>query len=645
MEAELQAPSRSIAYVLVVAMLQGLLLWWVIRTQNLGIWPGNTHAWHATLLSLAVILAPVIYGLTPWTHGVRAWGIVALIAALAVVSSWHFGSHELPPGAALWPSNVPPFALLLVQVLVLFHALPFIQIYLIQGRWRCGYDLLFSRTWQNALQLGLAALFTSIFWALLMLWAELFKMIGLPFAQVLLTQIPGYSLIVLALGFGVGFYLVGSADRLLAVLRQQVLSLLKWLVPVAALILVAFAIALLLRTPALLAEHRHVIRAVWLLWLVIVSIYLLNAAYQDGSVATPYPVLLGRLLRWTTPLLVVLSAMAAYDLWVRVTAYGLTTSRVWAVVVTATTFAYSIGYALASRRANPWMAPIGRANVWLALLVIATLSLTLSPVLYPERLAARSQAARLARSSGVAGPADFMALRFDFGDYGYQKLKSLAADKATPESIRKGAQLALQVNDRQARGKFSYTTVPESAIAMVLEAIPAGAQIDDALRRKIQEKGAGIIARVAIDPGDDPHDVASPAAYTKNKPGLACVTDDPCPVVFVDLDNDGQVEAVVFRGTQAEVFQKQFAEWQEVGSAFRPAYAATTPQELLSQLRKGGFQAVERHWKMLKIGRELLRLELPEEPQRRGKSSPLERPVPQGIEIQPPALHPADGRE
>jgi hypothetical protein len=347
-----------------------------------------------------------------------------------------------------------------------------------------------------------------------------------------------------------------------------------------------------------------VIRAAWLLWLVVISIYLLNAAYQDGSMIAPYPALLGRLLRWSVPLLVVLSAMAIYEIWIRIAAYGLTSSRMWAMIVAAVALAYSVSYSMAARRADPWMAPMSRANVAMALLVIASLSLTLTPMFYPDRLAARSQAARLAKATGSAGPADFMTLRFDFGNYGYSELGNLAADVQTPASIRTGAGLALRVSSWRERYEFSYTTVPLNNV--VLEAFPAGTQIDTDLRQKIQTLVSARFASALQTALDSPAELAT---YRKTFPDklfyFSCASADPCPVVFVDLNGDQKPEALAIVQKRAHIFEQKAGRWQEVASAYPSKRGTTTATRLLGQLRAGHYGAVERQWQQLKIGEDL----------------------------------------
>ncbi|HEX9138213.1 MAG TPA: hypothetical protein VF848_00355 [Steroidobacteraceae bacterium] len=607
------APARSSAPVLIVGMLQGLLLYWVAHTRDFGQWPGNSHAGFAAFFGLAFFIGPLIYGLALGSQRRLAWGFVALITALLIASGWQFGSHEWAPGAAGWQRGPADVSLVFLQLVLLIHAVPFLQCYLQRGSWQFSYGDLFRNAWQNVLQLALAVLFTVIFSLLLLLGSELFDMLGLPFLHTLLFQVTGYFWLLVAPAFGIGIHLVGSAERLLTALRQQVLTLLKWLVPVSTLILVAFGVALLARAPALMAEHRHVIRAVWLLWLVIVSVYLYNAAYQDGSSGEPYTPLLGRLLRWATPLLVLLAGMAAYDLWVRIAAYGLTPSRFWASIVAAIAFAYALGYSVAGLRAGPWMAAMGRANICVALGLIAILALTMTPLLSADRLAARSQAARLARAAGTAGPSDFMALRFDYGTYGYAELKRLAAAAQAPATIRDGASLALRVEDASKRWQFKYTTV--AAPDAVLEAIPQGTVIDADLRKKILDLLPPPVSPVVRDLDAE----ASPEAVISNdklKAGAKalCSTDLPCPVLFIDLDGDGQQEAIAFLPNEASVFEKGPGGWKCIGTADwksrRSAHGAHTDAELLGQLRAGDYRLVEPHWKALEIGKNRLPMNL-----------------------------------
>jgi hypothetical protein len=593
-----QNNTRFLAPVLVVAMLQGLLLWWVSSTNDAGTWPGNDLAWQATLLQFGIVFAPLMYGLAPWSQRRIAWVFAAAIAVLLLASDWQLAGHHWVPGDMPWRRGPPSPQRVVIQVLLLFHAVPFLQGFLRTGRWRPEYPALFLDAWQNALRIALAAAFTGVFWLLLWLCAQLFDMIGLPFIRVLLAEVPGYSFLLVCPAFAVGFGLVGSAERLLGALRQQVLTLLKWLLPIATLVLVAFSIALLVRTPALWAEKQHVIRAVWLLWLAIVTVYLYNAAFQDGSIETPYSPVLGRLLAWSAPLLVLLSAMAAYDLWIRIDAYGLTEARYWAVVVVLITLAYSLGYAWAGIRAGLWMAGMGRTNVCVALVLIALLSASMIPLTSPARLAARSQAQKLAASDGTAGPDDFMRLRFDMGRDGYDELQRLAADAHTSPGIRTGARRAVAVSSWQDRYLFKYTTVPMTGTTFV--GFPAGSVVDADLGPMIYDLLPTVTRAERKSAGND--DI--------------CTDTLSCPVLFIDLDGDGKPEAIAFLPFEAEIFQRGVFGWSNIGQMdWRHRTQASHQRsgaDLLQLLRSGEYRTVEPHWKSLEFGQDRLNLGLPE---------------------------------
>ena len=603
--------TRSISWVLVIGLLQGLLLWWLEHSKEYGAWPGMDATWFTDCQAFGILIGPLIYAVMPWWHRPVTWGWLGALAALLLLSGWQFAAHAYAPDSIVVRADLFSTGLLLLQLLLLFHAVPFLQSYLRERRWHVNYRQLFLDTWQNALHLALATLFAGIFWVLLWLCAMLFKMIGLPVMYVLLFEISGYAWLILALSFGVGFHLVGSAERLLTALRQQVLMLLKWLVPVAALILVAFSVALLFRAPTLFNESKHVISAVWLLWLVTIAVYLYNTAYQDGSVDAPYPTSLGRILRWTTPLLVLLSGMAAYDLWVRIDAYGMTGSRYWGGVIGLICLSYSIGYAVAGFRPGSWMAGMGIANIRVALGIVVILALTFVPVLSPQRLTAHSQAARLARSAGIAEAHDFMWLRFDAGAYGYDELKRLASDGSTPVSIRNGARAALQVHTSEDRYKFAYTTVLPRKVNF--ETFPGGTTLEPALKQVIENELPRPSATGLL--GSNHFDVEGVTAdKSLNSVKLTlCSEQGPCPVLFVDLDADQQAEAILFTDANMMIYQKNAGDWLEVANSYwrpRGRGANRANENLLKQLRAGNFRIVLPRWRALEVGHARLELGL-----------------------------------
>src|SRR5262249_23484092 len=150
---------------------------------------------------------------------------------------------------------------------------------------------------------------------------------------------------------------------------------------------------------------------------------------------------------------------------------------------------YSAGYAWAAFQRGPWLAGISRVNVAVALFLIATIALTLTPVLSPYRLSANSQF-RHARhyttptedERGVWG-SPFRYLRFDAGRYGREKLEQLTKLEGVPqaERIRRLAQAALERKDRWAP---IPDVVAEDLVARI-DVYPAGRVLDAQLSAQL----------------------------------------------------------------------------------------------------------------------------------------------------------------
>jgi hypothetical protein len=591
-------PSRSFALPVGVGLLQGLMLWWLAGSLEDGTWPATKSGLYAMLLLAAVFLPPTIYLVSPWRERPRAWVMIAIVLALLVGAGAHHGLHVEAVDLSTRYRSYFPFALFLAAFVWLFHAIPFAQV-LLAGRDRVTlYPQLFYYAWRNALQLALAALFTAIFWVLLWLWIQLFDMLKIHFPKILFSDDARFSLLVAAIVFAAGFHLAGSADRLLVVVRQQVLALLKWLALVATAILILFAGALLIRTPELLASHRHVISATWLLWLALVTVYLYNAGYQDGDSPQPYPAPAARLLRYATPLIVLVAVMALYALLVRSAAYGLTISRVWGTLVAVTTVAYSIAYVVAAIPATPWMRSMGNANVGIAVFLLLSLGLLLSPVLAPERLSAVSVANHLIQNPNRITGQDLMLLRFDLGAYGKTQLEKLNANR--DPLVRRGAAAALAVASPAARYRFAYPKIDAATLAF--RSFPAGTEVDADLRSTIASSivepyGYRVRARLVDQSAEDTGTDSAPAQQRAS----LCSQSAPCPVLFINLSDKADPEAVVFLEDTTHIYQRIAGRWTSV-QFLTAKCPPCRDRTLIRDLESGRYQASRPPWKDLKVG-------------------------------------------
>ena len=448
--------------------MQGLLLWWLYDVAANDRWPEDQRGWLAGLIAVAVLVPGIHYLLADLANAARQRLVLLALALLSLGLGWHHGA---------WTADAPyrePLSFVLPLGVLLFLLLPFVQSALTRGILHPRYEDLFHFAWRNALLAALGGVFTGVFWLLLVLWGGLFQMIGIDFFHELFES-ARFAIPATAVAVGVGLQLAGSVERLQTALRQQLLAMLKWLAPLAILILVLFTGALLAKSPELFAEQRRAISAAWLLWLVALSVALLNAAYQDGNEPSPYPRWLGAVIRFASLLLLPVALLAVYALGVRIAAYGLTVMRAWGFLVGGIALAYAGGYAWAALRKGAWMAGIGVVNVAVALFTIVMLMLMLTPLLSPERLAAASQYRRVLADPESDAYAD---LRFRTGRYGRERLASLAAVEGHAESadIRGRAKSALQKELPWVGPTPDGGLAPENLVT-----IPTGARLDPAL--------------------------------------------------------------------------------------------------------------------------------------------------------------------
>lgn len=568
-----------------LAFVQGVVLWWLTASMRAKSWPATDPAWLAALLTPAVLVPPLVY-LQLGLARARTVAFVSLAAGLTLAAlGWHYGARVVglvpPSGDALGQSA---FVFALAVIVLCFHALPFLQSALVTQRIWPAYPKLFEFAWRNALQVALAVLFCAVLWALLALWMRLFSMIGIDFFRHLFTD-PRVAFPLTTVAFATAIALSGSVERLQQALRQQLLALFKWLAVLAMLILTLFGIALLLRSPELFGAGRRVISAAWLLWLLVFCVYLLNAAYQDGSQASPYPRPVGVALRVATPLLVVVAALALYALGVRIGSYGLTVPRVWALLVAALALVYAVGYTFAAWRRGAWMASMGVVNRCAALSLIAALLLMLTPALSPERLAADSQVARILSGEDGSGAAAsprtlyptyladaYVTLAFDTGGYGRRRLAGLAELEGHPDAAGIRARAA-EVLASESRYAAALPALDAESLALL--AFPEGREIDASLRAAI----AGAQALRSLEP--------------------PCRSEESvCPVLFADLDGDGLEEVFIFTDGQTFMLAREGGGWHE--SVLLPGDMPRA--EALEHLQAGDYRLVAPRWQRLEIG-------------------------------------------
>jgi len=568
----------SLPVILLAAVVQGASLLWLHLAADNQRWPATKPAWLLGFYAIAVFVPLTAQLIAAHLRERYAWYVLAALAGAFFYFGWYHGSNlvvEEPRRVLqLWQAMPGAFVLALLWLLTV----PFIQARLIEGRWRARYEVLFSTAWNNKLVLAEAALFTGLFWLLLLLWQELFGMLGIPFFKELFDE-PTFVYPVTSLTFGIALHLIGSLERLTQTILEQLLNVLKWLALLAGFILALFTVALVLKLPGMIASGERAIGAAWLLWLLAVTVLLLNAAYRDGSTERPYPALIAKSLRYVTPLTLIIALTAIYALYLRIDRYGLTVSRVWACVVAGALVLYSIGYSLTSLRSARWMAGIAAVNVRVALLLIVVLASAFTPILSPYRLSAASQF-RIAQRLDVA-PDDsvFQYLRYELGRYGTAKLTELTqlVDHPRAQQLQAAAKRALEQPSRGVPGK------PPSGAQLAARFVifPAGREVDGVLLRQLE------------------NDIASPAV------AWMFAGTDRIGAVFIDLDGDSVEEFVLVADARAVGYRRMSDRWHSIGHL---APSGASRQGVAGEaVANGAVTAESAKWKDLKVGDRLYR--------------------------------------
>ncbi|MGO4776323.1 DUF4153 domain-containing protein, partial [Lysobacter sp. 2RAB21] len=310
-----------------------------------------------------------------WTN---ALGVAAIYLLLALWAGWSAtGAPDIKAAAVLWPFGA-------TLAIALFIALPYLQCRLDHGRWRAPYSALFEHGWQNALTLLLTAVFVGICWGVLGLCAVLFKLIGIGFFADLFTT-RSFAHLATGIMIGLGVLVGRTQQRPVQVARQILFAIFKGLLPLVALIALLFVISL--PFTGLDALWRTRSATLILMSLIAVMVLFVNAVYQDGDDAPPYPRWLRHVVDAALLILPIYAGLGLYALSLRIGQYGWTAERFWAVLASVVLSAYTVGYAVAALRPRAgWLHDLKRVNVGVSLAILALTVAANSWLLDPHRL-------------------------------------------------------------------------------------------------------------------------------------------------------------------------------------------------------------------------------------------------------------------
>jgi hypothetical protein len=471
-------------------------------------------------------------------------------------------------------------------VVTLFLVTPFIQIFLRSGRRVYPYEELFNGFWNNLFTVAVGGMVIGAFWAVIMLWSELFKLIDVTFFEDVFTG-AAFVCLSLATVFGYALALGREWEKLATTSRNLLLMVLKALMPLLAVIALLFLVSLPFTGLQPLWDTRHA--SATLLALIGVTILFFNGAYRDGIGEPPYSPWVRRLVEAALITIPLFAAITFYALFLRIDQYGLTLGRFYGVLFATAGMLCGLGYAMAVfKRSGEWMDSVPTVNMRMAWIVVVCAVLAHTALLDPMRWSARNQFRRISAGDVDAAEFDFGYLRFELGHIGFETLERIEGLNDHPQAN------IIAERIRATREAESYSDVrpqPETLLAASdIFPLDTTTALPDSLVRYV-------------------------VTHLTQFQADACEANGDCTLFPVNLDNDEAMEFVLLLSGDRNYSMLAYdlgtdGRWEQAGQLWRYNRDVRLPPRttLLETLNQNGASTAQADYRDLVIGELRLRV-------------------------------------
>ncbi len=418
----------------------------------------------------------------------RIAGVVALSLALVAAALLFWASYRYEDISGFLETGYVVVAFLVL----LSIPLPFLLAGLSPGEgWR-NYPALFNHAWQILVRYLVAWAFTGAFWLVLMLSAVALNIVGLKVIERAL-EIDSVPFVLTGLVLGLGMAMVHEFRAYVSPFLA--LRLLSLLLPMVLLVSAVFLLSIPFK--GLSNLFGDVSAAGTLVAMAMIGVMLVAAvldADEENGATLPVLVWSARVMALILPFL---GGLAAWALWLRVVQHGWTPNRLAAAVAVLVVLGYGLAYGFAVLRGAGWRQHIRRANITMALGVVALAALWLTPVLNGERLSVNSQMARFMDGRISVEALDVLAMEYDWGRAGKAGLERLRASLDPPNQARLQEILSGQAEteteiQRQARKQEEalQSDLRHEELLRLLQVRPKGAILPEELLRASDRHGS-----------------------------------------------------------------------------------------------------------------------------------------------------------
>ena len=507
-----------------IGLLQGFALFLLYHASELKAWPATDGLVFAPLLAVAVFVPLlVLSGLGNLRlRTLIVWTCVATILCAGFAVYDIFRDPTVTTVTETIPRIVPSGVMWFSLAVILFIVHTLTVAGEADRRVMASYPTHFDLAWKHGVQFVLAVAFVAVFWGLLFLSAELFRLIKIEYlAQLIRRQV--FWIPVTATAFSYAIHVTDIRANIVQGTRTLALVLLSWLLPLMVLVSVAFVAAL----PFTGLEPLWATRRATVILLIAAAalIFLVNAVYQDGRAESRAAAVLRYASVVAAVVLLPLIALAAYGLALRISQYGLTPERIYAAACVVVAACYGVGYVIAAGRYGTSFRELERTNLVTSLVIVGVLLMLRSPIADPDRIAVADQVSRLKSGRTSPDQFDFAFLRFRAGRYGTEALDQLVAHAEGPQAavIAERAAQALRRRSQWEMTQAAPPTTPQQRASNITVIEPKGGTLPD---RFLQQDW-----------------MAFPRRWLLPRCLLAM---EQCNAIVTDLDGDGKSEILLF---------------------------------------------------------------------------------------------------
>ncbi|WP_407207131.1 DUF4153 domain-containing protein [Citrobacter portucalensis] len=453
-------------------------------------------------------------------------------------------------------------------LLMAMLALPWIQYSLHVSREQARYPHFYRQLWLNALTLLIVFVANGLFWLVLLLWSEMFKLVGIPFFSTLFFDTDWFGYVAFGLITALAVLLARTQSRLVTAVQKLLTFIATGLLPLVALLALMFILTL--PFTGLEAISQRVSAAGLMSTLTLLLLLLMAIVREPQKEALPYPGALRYLIKCSLIVAPIYMLIAGWSLWVRIQQYGWTPERLYGVLVVVVLLVWSFGY-LASilRRGRNPLELQGPVILGVSLLALGLLVLLSSPVIDAWRISVNSHMGLY--HSGKIKPDQVSLYMLDHsGKPGRAALEALQKDVAFNQDSKRRRDLNSLLQGRRDPVKELTATQLVSKVVMA----PGSQKPDDAFWAFVKTQGYRI---------------------------TSCAEQNACVLVSQDLNADGHPEQVLYAFGDGEslVFGMQKNKWDLLAVARLPE--GFTKDKLLQAVANQQLGSAPRIWRDITI--------------------------------------------